>query len=141
MPWAKRSYRPECSPRPCTTANVISAPGFGQARNTILVPSADSTAPSVASAFSAAKMPEAPKDLERFVLSLEQRRGVGPDAAQRVCPFGARGAPRMKPKCGWVEEDALALNLLDHRPLCQHVLQRLTARQTASYELQAAKLG
>src|SRR5450759_550451 len=123
MPLAKRSYRPACSPRPCTTAKVIAAPTCGHARSAILPPSADSTNPSAATALSGAKVPEASEDLERFLLGLQQRWRVRSDAAEGIRPLGARRALRVKAEGRRVEEDAFPLHLLDHRAFRQHVLQ------------------
>src|SRR5712692_3905896 len=114
-------------------AKDTSAPALGQPRYEILVPSADSIVPSRARAPSAGKVAEASQDLERFLFSLQQRRGVG--------PFGARRTLRVKPKRRRVEKDALALDLLDHRPFRQHFLQRLAAREAATVEFQPAQLG
>ncbi len=46
----------------------------------------------------------------------------------------------MKAKCWRVEQNALALDLLDHRPLGENLLQRLAIRQPAMIEFQPAQL-
>src|ERR1700730_19090960 len=97
--------------------------------------------PSVTSAFSAAKMPEASEDLERLLFSFKQRRGVGPDSAEGVCPLRARRTLRVKAECRRVEQNPLALDLLDHRPLRKHVLKRLPARQAPPPRHEGAEPG
>src|SRR5450759_2084833 len=141
IPAANRGKRRAWSPRPCTTAKVMAAPDCGQARYASFVPSADSIEVAPVTTPSGTKVPEAPKNLERLLLCLEQRRGIGADAAKRVGPFGAGRALRMKSKCRWIEEDALALDLLDHRSFGKHVLERLARRQTACLKLQPPELG
>src|SRR6267142_2764104 len=96
----------------------------GQARKVSLVPSVESRVPSsVVSAPSGAKVTEASEDLQRLLLCFEQGGGVGPHAAQSVGPLGAWGAHRVESKRGRIEKDALVLDLLDDRPLGEHVFQ------------------
>src|SRR5438445_8343909 len=104
MPSAKRSYRRECSPRPCTTANVTSAPALGHARYESLVPSAESIVPSRARVPSAGKVAEASEDLERLLFGVQQRRSGGPDAEVGVGPLPARGPVAVKAE-GWSIEE------------------------------------
>src|SRR6266852_402961 len=125
MACAKRSYRRAWSPSPCTTANVSSASALGHARYESLVPSADAMVPSRARVPSAGKVPEASQDFERFLFSLEQRRRIGTDAEQRIGPLGARRTLRMQPESRRIEEDALALNFLDHGAFRKDLLKRL----------------
>src|ERR1700716_2136163 len=112
MASANAAYRPACSPRPWTTANVIPAPDRGHERYAILVPSSAAITPSAATA-PAAKMAEAPQDLERLLPGFEQGGGIGSDSIQRVSPPGAGRALRVQPERWWIEEDALAFDLLD----------------------------
>src|SRR5712692_496102 len=96
---------------------------------------------SVGAVVSAGKMPKASQDLEGLLLGLHQSRRVSTNATQRVRPLGAGWALGMKPEGRWIEKDALALHLLDHRPLREHIFERLAAGQTARFELEAAQLG
>src|SRR3981081_2067705 len=86
-------------------------------------------------------MPEPSKDLECLLLRLHQCRRVGANAAEGVGPFRAWRALRVESERWGIEEDSLALNLLDDRPLGQHVLERLPGWQPARLKLQTAKLG
>src|SRR5690348_2480166 len=123
MPRANRSYRPLCSPWPWTTAKVIRAPGTGQARYASLVPSEEVRKPLLACAPSGAKVTEPAEDLERLLLGLEQSGGVSADPAECVGPLGARRALGMEPESRRVEEDSLALDLLDHRSFGEDVFE------------------
>src|SRR5438105_3437861 len=62
IPRANRSYRPLCSPSPCTTANVIFAVGSSHARNASLVPSEELIEPCAATALSGAKVAHEDRD-------------------------------------------------------------------------------
>jgi hypothetical protein len=86
-------------------------------------------------------MAETSQDLERFLLGFHQRRGIGAYAAQGVGPFGTRRALRVESKRRRVEKDALPLDLFDHGPFGEHVLERLAPRQPARFELQMTQLG
>src|SRR5207237_6458111 len=97
--------------------------------------------PSVTTPVSAAKVPESTQDLQRFLLGLEQRRRMGADAAQRIRPLGAGRALGVQPEGRRIEEDALALDLLDYGSLRQHVLERLSAGQSPRLEVEAPQLG
>src|SRR5438477_279617 len=97
--------------------------------------------PSVTTPVSAAKVPESTQDLQRFLLGLEQRRRIGADAAQRIRPLGAGRALGVQPEGRRIEEDALALDLLDYGSLRQHVLERLSAGQSPRLEVEAPQLG
>src|SRR6266550_5160731 len=97
--------------------------------------------PLAVSAPSAAKVTEATQDLQRFLLGFEQRWRVGADAAQRVSPIRAWRALGMGTECRWIKEDPLAFDLLNHRALCQDVLERLAAGQASALEVETAELG
>src|SRR2546430_11909130 len=97
--------------------------------------------PLVVCAVSGAKVTESAEDLERFLLRFEKGRCVRPDTAQRVGPLGAGWALGMQPEGGWVEKDALALDLLDYRPFGEHVLERLVTGKSSAVEVETAQLG
>src|SRR5205823_8598082 len=98
--------------------------------------SAERRVPSVATAASAAKVAKPPQNLERLLFRLEECRCVGADAAQRVRPLGAGWAHRMESEGRRIEEDPLALDLLDHGPFGEHVLGRLSAGQATETEVE-----
>src|SRR4029077_6100854 len=141
MPVANRSYRPACSPMPCTTAKVICASACGHARYARVVPSAEANEPWAVSALSRAKVAETSQDLQRLLLRFEQGRRVRADPAKRVCPLGTRWALRVQTEGRRIEEDALAFDLLDHRPFRQHVLEGLTVLQPPGSEVEEAEHG
>src|SRR6266568_3345386 len=102
------------------TAKVSGAPGRDHARYAILVPSTESTKPAAEASVSAAKMPEASQDLERFLFGLQQRWRICANATQRVCPLRTLWTLRVEPERGRVEKYPFSFNLLDHRPFRQH---------------------
>ena len=85
-------------------------------------------------------MAEAAKDLECFLLSLEQGGRIGSDSVKGIRPLGARGALRVQPEGRRVEQDSLARDLFDHGPLGEDLLEGLPAGQPSVIELQTPQL-
>src|SRR5260370_14620188 len=140
MPRANRSWRPLCSPCPWISARVSLSSGTGQALYASLVPSGELMNPLAAAAVSGAKVAESAEDLERLLLRFEQGRRVSADPAQRIRPFRAAWALGVQPESGSVKENALALHLLNHWSLGEHVLERLAAGKAPTFEIDVSQL-
>src|ERR1700730_5130615 len=90
---------------------------------------------------SAAKVSQRSQDLECFALCLQQRGRVGTQAAKGVSPLRwASRSLRIEAMGGRIELDPLAIDLLDHRPAGEHLLQRVSGGQPAVPELEVAEL-
>src|SRR5260370_27770999 len=97
--------------------------------------------PLAAAAVSGAKVAESAEDLERLLLRFEQGRRVSADPAQRIRPFRAGWALGVQPESGWVKENALALDLLDHWSLGEHVVVRLASGWAHPCDIEVCQRG
>src|SRR5712692_4711293 len=86
-------------------------------------------------------MPEASEYFQRLLLSLHQGRCVSTDTAQRIRPLRAGWTLRVKPEGRRIEKDPLSVDLLDHWPLCQDVLEGLPAGQPPRLEFETSEFG
>lgn len=93
------------------------------------------------SSASAAEASHCAKDLERLLLSLQQRRSVCPEPAEGIPPLSGPGRGVQVEAVRWrIEEDGLAVDLLDHSTPCQHLFERVARRETPMPELQVSQL-
>ena len=103
-------------------------------------PALEVNTPSAVRVVSAAKMTEAAQHLERFLFRLHEGWRIRPDSAECITPLRAGRTLGVKAEGRWIEEDALAFDLLDHGSLGKNILERKPGGETALHELEAAEL-